>query len=159
MNTSEGVMDIYGYQRWCITAVGNGYTIENSFVSVNKYLSADSNNTNGEQLFMASQDNNNFTRWVFEPYEGGEINGMGMNKFAYGVAKGSYFEYEPFCYSTVIGRNGPPTFDVLERDGSPTDKATISNIDGRLQALEMGEINILTGFPGAPWLWLCSTRS
>ena len=33
-------------------------------------------------------------------------------------------------------------------------EATISNVSGRLQALEMGEINILTGFPGAPWYWI-----
>ena len=154
MGASDVYGDIAGYQRWAIEGTDCGYTIENTFVS--GYLAAQATTYDGAQLFVQSDDDtqNYYTRWDFEPYEGTEINGMGMNKFTYGVAKGSSFVYEPFCYSTVIGRNGPPTFDVLERDGSATDKATISNVSGRLQALEMGEINILTGFPGAPWYWI-----
>ena len=163
MSTTETFANIPWYQKWVIKvnlpadgAFIGTYTIENRYVDENIFLTANRNNVNGTQITMdlgaANGAPDSTQMWQFHPYTGPDIDGVGMTKFTTGVAKGKYFKYEAFAYSSTIGRNGPVTFSVTDMDGNATDKATISS--RILRGLEMGEVRIVTTYSGAPWLWL-----
>ncbi|MBQ8403456.1 MAG: RICIN domain-containing protein [Clostridia bacterium] len=163
MSTTETFANIPWYQKWVIKvdlpadgAFIGTYTIENRYVDENVFLTANRNNVNGTQITMdlgaANGAPDSTQMWQFHPYTGPDIDGVGMTKFTTGVAKGKYFRYEAFAYSSTIGRNGPVTFSVTDMDGNATDKATISS--RILRGLEMGEVQLRTTYSGAPWLWL-----
>ena len=157
MSTGETFYDITWYQKWVIKECGYYYTIENRLVDENVFLAVpDGNNSNGSQIVMKESltDTSLRAMWNFHPYTGSDIDGMGMIRFTTGVAKGSSFRYEAFSYSTTIGRNGPATFSVTDRNGNATNKATITSSSGTLRGIEMGEAQIRTTYSGAPWLWL-----
>ena len=159
MSTLETFANVSWYQKWVIKMYSDSdgdlldyYTIESRFVDENTYLSVDTDDSNGSQVIMKDNLETLRQTWFFHPYTGPDIDGVGMTRFTTGVAKGSSFRYDAFSYSTTIGRNGPVTFSVTDRNGNTTDKAEFSS--RILRGLEMGEVQIRTTYSGAPWLWL-----
>ena len=152
MSTTEILNNIYQYQRWIIAQEGNYYTIQNTYIDENLYLSSPDNSINNAQLIM---ENSLWLRgmWTFEAYTGASIDGVVMTHFTSGVAKGSYFSYSASAYSSTIGRNGPVTFSVADISGNSTNIATVGSTTGYFRGIENGQVRLYATYPNAPWLY------
>lgn len=152
--TTDYYNSISNLQRWAITKNGSYYTIKNGASSINSFLATPANTVNGSNIITSTDSVSNNSKWILEPFTGGELYGTAMTNFTNTVAVGKTFTYQAVMYSSTTGHNGPVTYSVRNPNGTATDKATINSTTGELTALKEGSIQVVTSYPNAPYLWL-----
>ena len=152
--TTDYYNSISNLQRWAITKNGSYYTIKNGASSINSFLATPANTVNGSNIITSTDSVTNNSKWILEPFTGGELYGTAMTNFTNTVAVGKTFTYQAVMYSSTTGHNGPVTYSVRNPNGTATDKATINSTTGELTALKEGSIQVVTSYPNAPYLWL-----
>ena len=154
MSTTDDWFDIPETQRWTIqTNATDGYvTIQNAFSDNGGYLSVPDNLTSGEPVTAITTEDD-YCRWVLEPYTGASFDSAVLDTHTYFLNCGDTFDFDAHMYSSEIGVNGPVTYSVTNVDGSTTDKATIDATTGVLTALKPGAVKVDFTYSNASYVW------
>ena len=130
----------------------NAYTICNGPQAQTRYLSVLGSSTHGAQISTTNTLDAS-CYWTLIPYTGAEINGIITDPYSTTMITGETFDFNAYMYSSVVGRNGPVYYSVLNEDYSPSNKATIDSTTGVVTMHSPGLVRIGVSFSGVLTVW------
>ncbi len=154
MSISDQWANVLWDDAWCISQTSDGYyTFENGYTEL--YMSTNGSSSLGNVIHLNGYIPS-LCQWTLERYTT-PMEGLNWISYATVLLPGESFTYKAAMYSSVIGKNGPVEYYILDTNGnaiaSGNENVTILETTGLVTAEALGSLRVCASFPNTSMYW------